>query len=136
MSLATLLPSLSEAFTAPGESGADVVAVARYWLQRGEEQTALAHLRTHQDRLTVTGLLELARLYRRGQAWERAIPIWQQLAEQDCLEALERLAKYHEHVQYDYEAALQLTQRLRGLDRHNRSHQQREQRLTAKRDRH
>ncbi|MCZ6875285.1 MAG: ribonuclease H-like domain-containing protein [bacterium] len=136
MSLATLLPSLTEAFTAPGESGADVVAVARYWLQRGDEQTALAHLRAHQDQLTTTGLLELARLYRRCQAWQHAVPIWRQLAEQDCPQALERLAKYNEHVQHDYEAALQLTQRLRHLDQHNSSHQQRQQRLTAKRDRH
>ena len=135
MSLATLLPSLTEAFTAPGERGADVVAVARYWLQRGEELTALGHLQAHQDRLTTTGLLELARLYRRRREWTHAIPIWQQLAEQDCLEAIERLAKYNEHVQHDYEVALQLTRRLRHLQRYRVDHRQREQRLVAKRDR-
>jgi uncharacterized protein YprB with RNaseH-like and TPR domain len=135
MSLATLLPSLSVAFTAPGESGADVVAVARYWLQRGEEQTALTHLEGYQDQLSTSGLLDLARLYRRRQVWERAVAIWQQLAEQDCLEALERLAKYHEHVRHDYEAALQLTQRLRHLEWQRSDHKRRERRLTAKRDR-
>jgi uncharacterized protein YprB with RNaseH-like and TPR domain len=123
MSLATLLPSLTK------------VAVARYWLQRGEEQTALTHLRAQQDRLTTSGLLELARLYRRRQAWAHAVTIWQQLAEQDCLEALERLAKYNEHVRHDYAAALQLTRRLRHLERHRGDHRQREQRLLTKRDR-
>lgn len=135
MSLATLLPSLTEAFVSPGESGADIVAVARYWLQRGEEQTALAQLRAQQDRLTTTGLLELARLYRRRHAWAHAIPIWQRLAEQDCTEALERLAKYNEHIRHDYTAALQLTRRLRHLQRHRGDHRQREQRLLSKRDR-
>lgn len=135
MSLATLLPSLSEAFTAPGENGADVIAVSRYWLQNGEDTTALTHLQAHQDRLSTTGLLELARLHRRRQAWDDAVPIWQQLAERDCVEAIERLAKYHEHIRPDYEAALHLTQRLRHLERYNRSHQKRAQRLAAKRDR-
>ena len=132
MSLAVLLPSLAEAFTAPGDTGADLVAVARYWLQRGDEATALAHLQTNQARLTTDGLLELARLYRRRQTWEAAVSIWQHLAEQNCLEALERLAKYYEHVQGDHQTALSLTRRLRNLDTPNRDHVQREQRLVAK----
>jgi len=135
MSLATLLPSLTEAFTSPSTSGADIVAVARYWLQRGEEQTALAQLQAQEDQLTTTGLLELARLYRRRQAWSHAVAIWQRLAEQDCTEALACLAKYNEHVRHDYTAALQLTRRLRYLERHRGDHRQREQRLVSKRDR-
>jgi hypothetical protein len=132
MSLVALLPSLAEAFTTPAATGADVVAVARYWLQQGDEQTALLQLQTHQERLTVTGLLELARLYRRRQAWESALSIWHRLARQDCLEALERLAKYYEHIQPDLYTALRLTRRLRYLDRHASNHVLREQRLKAK----
>jgi uncharacterized protein YprB with RNaseH-like and TPR domain len=132
MSLVALLPTLAEAFARPGESGADVPAVARYWLQRGDEQTALALLQAHQDRLTAAGLLELARLYRRRQVWESAISIWHGLARQDCLESLERLAKYYEHVQHDYNTALHMTRRLRQLDSHNDEHVLREGRLMTK----
>jgi uncharacterized protein YprB with RNaseH-like and TPR domain len=132
MSLAVLLPALSEAFVTPGANGADVVAVARYWLQQGDEQTALAHLQAQQDRLPTAGLLDLARLYRRRQAWESAVSIWHRLARQNCLEALERLAKYYEHVRGDPHTALHLTGRLRLLDRANKTHAQRERRLMAK----
>lgn len=132
MSLAALLPSLAEVFSAPGDTGADVLAVARYWLQRGDEAAALAHLQTNQTRLSTDGLLELARLYRRRQTWEAAVSIWRRLAEHNCLEALERLAKYYEHVQGDHHTALSLTRRLRHLDAPNGAHIQREQRLVAK----
>ena len=132
LSLIALLPALAEVFTTPGEAGADVVAVARYWLQRGDEPAALLHLQTHQAHLTAAGLLELARLYRRRQTWGAAVPIWRHLADQDCLEALERLAKYYEHVQRDYHTALRFTHRLQHLDRQNRGHTQRAQRLVTK----
>lgn len=58
-----------------------------------------------------------------------AVAIWPRLACQDCPEAVERLAKYYEHVQRDHYAALRLTRRLQRLDRQNSAHAQRERRL-------
>jgi uncharacterized protein YprB with RNaseH-like and TPR domain len=132
MSLVGLLPILDAAFATPAVYGADVVAVARYWLQQGDEQAALRHLQSHQEQLSTAGLLELARLYRRRQAWEAAVTIWRRLAHQDCPEALERLAKYYEHVSRDLRTALHCTRRLRALEGSNRQHAQREQRLMHK----
>src|SRR3989442_1696053 len=37
VSLVALLPALTEAFSTPVESGADVVAIARYWRAQGDE---------------------------------------------------------------------------------------------------
>lgn len=132
VSLVALLPALTEAFVSPGTSGADVTAIARYWLQRGHEATALQHLQEHQETLSQEGLLELARLYKRRQQWQAALAIWQQLATSQCPEAIEQLAKYYEHVQRDYATALTFTQHLQRLQERNPQHQQRAQRLRRK----
>lgn len=132
LSLVGLLPALDAAFMTPAAYGADVVAVARYWLQQGDEQAALAHLQAHRAQLSTPGLLELARLYRRRLAWDAAVSIWHHLAQQDCLEALERLAKYYEHMGRDPHTALHFTRRLQRLDGANHEHTQREQRLRSK----
>jgi hypothetical protein len=47
----------------------------------------------------------LAHLLQKSGDWQGAIRLWQQLAEKQCPEALERLAKYHEHVSKDLDAA-------------------------------
>ncbi len=132
VSLVALLPALTEAFSTPAERGADVVAIARYWRMRGDEGTALAHLQAHERQLDTTGLLDLALLYKRRQLWEPAVAIWQRLAECQCVPALEHLAKYYEHVQHDYHAALALTHQLQGLEPTNTTHFQRARRLNAK----
>ena len=132
VSLVALLPALTEAFSTPAERGADVVAIARYWCMRGDEGTALAHLQAHERQLDTTGLLDLALLYKRRQLWDCAVSIWQRLAERQCVPALEHLAKYYEHVQHDYRAALALTHRLQALEQYNTAHLRRVHRLTAK----
>jgi hypothetical protein len=132
VSLVALLPALAEAFTTPGPSGADVRAIARYWLTQGHEPTALAHLQAHQEHLDTLGLLELARLYRRHRRWPAAVSIWHQLVHRQCPEALEHLAKYYEHVRHDYPTALTLTQQLQHLDGRNQAHLQRARRLLLK----
>ncbi len=132
LSLVTLLPSLAETYIDPAPNGADVVAIARYYRQRGEEETALTHLQAQQQHLSEQGLLELARIYRKHQDWQPAVSIWEHLAKRKSLEALERLAKYYEHVRRDYQAALDCTHRLKSLDRRQPAHAQREQRLLAK----
>jgi uncharacterized protein YprB with RNaseH-like and TPR domain len=132
VSLVALLPALTEAFSAPAESGADIVAIARYWRAQGDELAALAHLQAHEGQLDTPGLLDLAALYKRRRLWEPAVAIWHRLAERQCVPALEHLAKYHEHVRYDYPTALALAQRLQALERGNTAHLQRVRRLVMK----
>jgi hypothetical protein len=48
------------------------------------------------------------------------------------VEAIERLAKYHEQVRRDYQSALELTRQLQTLDRDQSAHRQRERRRRAK----
>ena len=132
LSLVTLLPSLTEAFSDPGTYGADVVSIARYYRQQGDEDAALTHLQRHHQRLGEQGLLDLAWMYRRRQNWEPAVSIWEHLAQRQCVEAIERLAKYHEHVRRDFQSALELTARLKTLERHQSAHRHREQRLRIK----
>jgi hypothetical protein len=132
VSLVALLPALTEAFSTPAEKGADIVAIARYWRMRGDEDTALAHLQTHERQLNTTGLLDLALLYKRRQLWDAAVAIWQRLAERQCVSALEQLAKYYEHVRHDYHVACALAHQLQALDQHNTVHLQRVRRLIAK----
>lgn len=111
VSLAALLPALAGAHRDPRTFGADVLAVARMALRNGEEGTALDLLSGAEAELDEDGLLELARIHRRRESWEEARGIWERLA--GCSsEAVERLAKYHEHVRRDYETAMAYTMRL------------------------
>ena len=132
VSLVALLPALAEAFVRPGASGADVVAIARYWRSQGDEGAALAHLQAHERQLNTAGLLELAALYKRRRLWEPAVSIWHRLAERQCVPALEHLAKYYEHVQSNYPTALALARQLHTLEYQNTGHLQRIRRLVAK----
>jgi len=132
VSLVALLPALAEAFVTPSASGADIVAIARYWRTQGDESAALAHLQAHERQLNIAGLLDLAALYKRRRLWESAVSIWHQLAERQCVPALEHLAKYYEHVQYDYPTALELARQLHTLEHNNTVHLQRVRRLVAK----
>src|SRR6266571_4818152 len=132
VSLVALLPALAEAFVTPGASGADIVAIARYWRTQGDESAALAHLQAHERQLNTAGLLDLAALYKRRRLWELAVSIWHRLAERQCVPALEHLAKYYEHVQYDYPTALALARQLQTLEHQNAGHLQRVRRLVAK----
>src|SRR5215831_8888353 len=132
VSLVALLPALAEAFVTPAASGADVVAIARYWRAQGDEDAALAHLQAHERQLNTTGLLDLAALYKRRRLWEPAVSIWHRLAERQCVPALEHLAKYYEHVRDDYPTALALARQLQTLEHHNAGHVQRVRRLVAK----
>src|SRR5215471_8128200 len=132
VSLVALLPALAEAFVRPGASGADVVAIARYWRSQGDEGAALAHLQAHERQLNTAGLLDLAALYKRRRLWEPAVSIWHRLAERQCVPALEHLAKYYEHVQSNYPTALALARQLHTLEYQNTGHLQRIRRLVAK----
>jgi uncharacterized protein YprB with RNaseH-like and TPR domain len=128
VSLAALLPALAEAHTSPAAMGADVLGVARAHLIRGAEERARALLLDGAHALDEDGLLELARLLRRRGDWGGACSVWERLAAGGNTEAVERLAKYHEHVRRDYRRALEVADQLPdGEPKH-----QRRQRLARK----
>lgn len=112
LSLAVLLPALSRVFNAPEFDGADTLGVARHALHGGDAEAAVRHLERQRRELDERALLELARLYRRRGERDRAVAVWQELAERNCVEALEHLAKHHEHQLRDPHRALVMTQRL------------------------
>jgi uncharacterized protein YprB with RNaseH-like and TPR domain len=132
VSLSGLLSHLAAVFGGNGHADADALAVARHRLRRGDEAGALRHLAARASSLGVEGLLELAQLHRRQGEWARAVPIWEDLAGQGVAEALERLAKYHEHVRGDFGAALALTERLLLRQGERREHIRRRQRLVGR----
>jgi tetratricopeptide (TPR) repeat protein len=108
------------------------VGVARSHLQRGDEAAALAALDRDGQQLNCEGWLLLAQLQRRRGNWGAALPIWEALAGEGNLEALERLAKFHEHQRRDYDAAARYVERLLLLAPDPR-HWHRHQRLQSKR---
>lgn len=112
VSLPALVPVLAQAYRAPDSASADIAAVARHHLRRGESGRALELLAGNQARLDAAGLLDLARLHRRRGEWAEAVAIWEPLAEQGAAAACEALAKYREHRVGDYVGALDLARRL------------------------
>jgi hypothetical protein len=112
LSLPALVPALARALREPGAVGADVHAVARYRLRRGDPAAALAILAADRTVLDEAGLLALARLHRRRGQLEAALAIWEPLADRGNPEALEALAKHLEHRVGDYAGALALARRL------------------------
>jgi uncharacterized protein YprB with RNaseH-like and TPR domain len=112
LSLAALIPSLSEVFADPGAYDADVRAVAAYHHSQGRSDQAFDLLRSERRRLDTAGLLDLARLHRRRGNWDSARSIWEPLAAQGDAEARTELAKYHEHRTRDLHRALALARAL------------------------
>jgi uncharacterized protein YprB with RNaseH-like and TPR domain len=132
VSLAGLLSRLAAVFGGGGHEDADPCAVARHRMRRGDEAGALRQLAERTGSLGIAALLELARLYRRRGEWERAVLIWEDLAGQGVAEALERLAKYQEHIGRDFAAALALTERLVARQGARPEHVRRRQRLLGR----
>ncbi|HSO82862.1 ribonuclease H-like domain-containing protein [Thiocapsa sp.] len=112
LSLAALIPRLSEVFADPGAFDADVRAVAAYHQAQGRSDRAFELLRSERRRLEPAGLLDLARLYRRRGDWDSARAIWEPLAVQGDAEARTELAKYHEHRTRDLRRALAIAHEL------------------------
>jgi len=130
VSLAVLLPALAAVHEVPAVMGADVLAVARAYLVRDDEDRALQLLLQAGEDLDEDAALELARLHRRRGEWPQARTLWERLAGQGCIEAIERLAKYHEHQRRDWPTALAYAQRLPRRPEHDH----RRQRLQARLD--
>ena len=112
LSLLVLGPMLVRALHDPAAFGADPLAAARTWNRCGERERALAALAGSRDRLDTRGELELAWVLRGAGRWTEAAAIWERLAHGGCAEAMERLAKYHEHVRRDWSQALVYASRL------------------------
>lgn len=129
VALAGLLARLAVVFGGGHDDDADPLGVARHRLRRGDEAGALRVLDECSAMLGVAALLELAQIHRRRGEWACALPIWEQLAEQGVAEALERLAKYEEHIRHDFGAALALTERLLARQGERAEHACRRERL-------
>ena len=122
VSLAALLPALDRTFAEPHRYGADVGAVARAHLRRGQTHRAQQLLDTDGAWQSESACLALAASLRRDGDLDGALRLWKRLTRQGSARAAEYLAKYYEHVERDYIRALQLTQRLpEGPTRHARA---------------
>ena len=112
LSLAALLPLLGEVHADPVSWNADVTALARARLRDDDEAAAFRLLMRAGSSLDGAGRLALARLHRRRGEWDAARLLWERLAEEGEAEALEQLAKYHEHRRRDYGEAMRYARRL------------------------
>jgi uncharacterized protein YprB with RNaseH-like and TPR domain len=104
VSLAVAHHALAQVVTRPTDFGADLHALAR-WLSETDQQAARRLLVEHLDELCDDGLRLLGRLRRRTGDWPGAVALWEELAARGCSDSLERLAKYHEHISKDLDAA-------------------------------
>jgi uncharacterized protein YprB with RNaseH-like and TPR domain len=136
LSLAVLPAALQRSHDDPLSSGANVLACAKHLdAAPGPEYsrpTAFEYLQRHRTILDNDALLELARLARRRGESKLAVELWGQLAGAGESAAIEHLAKHYEHVERDYERALQVTARLLAGAPHDRHHQRRHARLRAR----
>jgi uncharacterized protein len=112
ISLLLLGPALARTLHEPLAFGANPLAAADIWSRRGAHDRALSVLEASRRGLDMRGELELAWALRRAGRWTEAAEIWERLARSGCAEAVERLAKYHEHVRRDWSRALEYANRL------------------------
>jgi len=121
LSLPALAGALAHALRYPDKAGADIAAVARHWVTRGQESMAFSILDKGRGGLNEAGFLDLARLHRRRREWAQAHGIWRFLAEHGSPIGTEALTKFLEHKERDYAAALEWVNRLpAGPDRERR----------------
>jgi len=132
LSVGLLIPALEAVYRDPHAHEADALGLARALRRAGDEAAALRLLARHPQRLGVEGRLELARLYRRRGDWPRALALWQALAEQGEVRALEALAKYHEHQARDLARAHAITLELIRRDPASVAHRRRLARLETR----
>jgi len=112
MTLTGLLSALVRVYAEPGFAGSDPCAIARGFRQRGHDAIAYQYLCDRSEELDAAGLMELADLHRQRRLWREAVQIWTRLAHEDHALAMERLAKYYEHVCRDHSTALLWSSRL------------------------
>ena len=111
VSLAAAHTALAQAAAQPTASAVDLHALAR-WLAETDVEPARALLAAHAGLLCDDGKRLLGQLARRAGDWPLAVEIWEQLAAGGCSDALERLAKYHEHISKDLFVAKHYAEKL------------------------
>lgn len=126
--LAALTAVVLPVFAAPSESGLrhgeDLLGLARWLRQNGGAKEALALYRRAveqglRDEHLFRALWETAQTEKKLGRTDRALEIWRELAAARNpfrVAALEELAKYYEHTQRDYRAALEMTTTALSLD--------------------
>ena len=127
VSLAVAHSVLTKAIEQPQAFNVDLHALAR-WLSEYNENGARVLLELYADTLCDEGKRLLGHLSRRAGNWQQAITIWETLAARGCIDSLERLAKYHEHVSRDLPAARRCCALLPG----DATHEHRRRRIDTK----
>ncbi|MGB5717307.1 MAG: ribonuclease H-like domain-containing protein, partial [Gammaproteobacteria bacterium] len=112
LSLAVAHAALSQAINQPETYDVDLHALARWLCDCDAEEQARTLLQANSTELCDDGKRLLARLLRRAGHWSQAVAVWEALAAGGCLESIERLAKYHEHISKDLGAAQRCCDRL------------------------
>ena len=112
LSLAVAHSVLAQATAQPQAFDIDLHALARWLCDSNNEDQARTLLQENTTSLCADGKRLLARLLRRAGHWPQAVTIWETLAAGGCLESIERLAKYHEHISKDLGAAQRCCDRL------------------------
>lgn len=112
VSLAGLLPEL--AAVQQGKTGhrCNAGRIARAWLRQGNIGRARALLEGHYPRLVSEERLLLSRLRQRQGDRDGARVLLEELAARGIAEAIEQLAKYHEHISRDLSRATAYAQTL------------------------
>ncbi|MCP5151607.1 MAG: ribonuclease H-like domain-containing protein [Ectothiorhodospiraceae bacterium] len=134
LSLAALLAPVEACLRDPVRHGACALAGGTGAMPR-DEDALYRYLLDRRADLDDRALHELGRLARRRRDWAVAVPLWQALAERGSAEALERLAKYHEHVAREPSVALGLAERLAAALPRDARHHARVARLLRRRAR-
>ncbi len=106
LSLVVAHTALVQAIERPRAFEADITAVAR-WLAETDEHRAMELLLSQEENLCQDGKRLLAKLSRRAGEWERAVSLWEALANTGCQASMLCLAKYHEHISKDLKLARQ-----------------------------
>ena len=121
VSLAVAHTALAQAIARPLDFGVDLHALGR-WLGESDADAARALLQSHSGQLCNAGKRYLAHLLRRAGHWPQAVALWETLAASGCIDSVERLAKYHEHISKDLAAARRCCELLAGraADQHRR----------------
>lgn len=133
LSLAALLPFLHQCYRDPVARGADPRIVLPPAARGPGSDSAYRYLRERRERLDEDSLRALARCARRRRDWSLAVEVWRALAAENCIESLESLAKYHEHVVRDFVEAGAATSTLIALEPDSARHRHRAARLRIRR---
>jgi uncharacterized protein len=119
LAMAALLNHLSALLEGPGlsheASGGELAGLARFYEDMGQidEACRLYHACLDSDltlQLRWDTTKRLALIYKRRRDFQSALPLWEQAASLNQLEAFEELAKYYEHQAGEFSEALRWTE--------------------------